>query len=164
MDTQPRVDKEPTESADRPSEAPAAERLMSYCALETDLYATVLDISRRQGAVLDVAGGPSPAALGRCLTLFDRKDECLTSIAQIERECEPLKNRCYAGECTPAERERLNALLDDILDIIEQVVDQERRNEQLLLACQRQVDAGLSASPRALGAPVESHDPIPVRH
>ena len=144
MDTQPRVDTEPTESADRPSEAPAAQRLMSYCALETDLYATVLDISRRQGAVLDVAGGPSPAALGRCLTLFDRKDECLTSIAQIERECEPLKNRCYAGQCTPAERERLNAVLDDILDITQ-------TTEKLGKSAGKDIVAGKATYPSILG-------------
>jgi flagellar biosynthesis/type III secretory pathway chaperone len=115
-----------------------AERLIANYALEADIYLLLLALAREQGELLGTSGD-----IDRCTALFDRKDELIRSLARVEREVEPLKRRWRTETVEPASRQRLNGLLDAILNTIEDIMDQEQRNEQLLLECQREAEASL---------------------
>lgn len=115
-----------------------AERLMNSYALEADIYEQLLGLSRKQGQLLEESGD-----VDTCAVLFDRKDELLRAIADVEREIEPLKRRWWSEEVEPQAREQLNGVLDTILSTIESLMAQEQRNEQLLTACHSEVEAEL---------------------
>ena len=116
-----------------------AEQLTDSYALEAGIYEKLLELSRRQGALLEGAGD-----LDACAGLFELKDELLRTLADIEEGIEPLKRRWWSEEVAPAARERLNTQLDTILGTIEALMEQEQRNERLLLQCHQDVEADLS--------------------
>ena len=115
-----------------------SERLTHSYALEADIYDQLLGLSRQQGELHEGAGD-----VDTCAVLFERKDELLGAIADIERDIEPLKQRWWSEDVEPAAREQLNGMLDSILSTIERLVEQEQRNEQLLMACHSEVEAEL---------------------
>jgi len=112
-------------------------RLVSSYAVEAGLYASLLTLAQEQGALLGRYGD-----VDRCAQLFERKDQLLRSIAHIEAEIEPLKRRWRTEDVEPQLRQRLNSLLDAVLATIEAIVEQEERNEQLLLRCSPPPGAG----------------------
>lgn len=110
-------------------EAPGVvEQLVNGYSLEAEIYARLLEISRRQGELLEKDGD-----LDLCAQLFGEKDELLRAIATIEAELEPLKRKWWSQDIPPASRDHLNHILDTVLATIEQLMAQEQRNEQLLL-------------------------------
>jgi len=115
-----------------------AEQLAESYALEAGIYERLLGLSRRQGELLAEKGD-----VDACAGLFELKDELLRALAEIEEGIEPLKRRWWSEDVAPAARETLNAQLDTILDTIEALMEQEQRNEQLLLQCTREVQADL---------------------
>ncbi|MFW6162161.1 MAG: hypothetical protein ACODAJ_05285 [Planctomycetota bacterium] len=115
-----------------------AEQLTESYAMEAGLYERLLDLSRRQGALLADSGD-----VDACAGLFELKDELLKALADIEECIEPLKRRWWDEQVEPAVRERLNTQLDQILETIEALMEQEHRNEQLLLQCSNEVQAEL---------------------
>jgi hypothetical protein len=116
----------------------AFERLIGGYAIEAEIYQSLLALAREQGAILEESGD-----VDRCAALFERKDELLRSIARMEGELEPMKRRWREGDVDDSTRERLNTLLDCILTTIEEIMEQEQRNEQLLLSQHAQVEADL---------------------
>jgi len=134
------------------------ERLIGSYAVEVEIYQSLLLLAREQGAILEHNGD-----VGRCAALFERKDELLRSIAKIEAELEPLKRRWRERPVDPAARDRLNGLLDCILETIEAIMEQEQVNEQLLLAQHAEVEADLGQIQR--GAEMErsraGDEPLP---
>jgi hypothetical protein len=114
------------------------ERLIAAYGIEADIYQSLLALVRKQGQLLE-----EDRDVERCSALFDRKEELLTSITNIERDIEPVKRAWWDADVEGATRERLNALLDAILATIEGIMEQEQLNEQLLLQCQREVEAEL---------------------
>lgn len=118
------------------AEGPAlAQKLMTSYGLEAGIYGKLLELSRRQGELLETSGD-----VDGCAGLFELKDELLRSLASIEEEIEPLKRRWWNQAVDPDRRERLNAVLDSILATIEAIMIQEQRNEQLLLQCHGDVE------------------------
>lgn len=115
-----------------------ATKLTECYAIESGIYERLLDLSRRQGRLLAESGD-----VDGCAGLFELKDELLRTLAEIEEDIEPLKRRWWSEEVEPAVRDRLNAQLDNILLTIESLMEQEQRNEQLLLKCHREVEADL---------------------
>ncbi len=113
-------------------------QLADSYALEASIYERLLDLSRRQGELLAESGD-----VDACAGLFELKDELLRALAEIEEGIEPLKRRWWSEDVEPAAREGLNAQLDTILATIEALMEQEQRNEQLLLECHREVEADL---------------------
>ena len=110
-------------------EAPGVvEQLVNGYSLEAEIYARLLEISRRQGELLEKDGD-----LDLCAQLFGEKDELLRAITTIEAELEPLKRKWWSQDIPPASRDHLNHILDTVLATIEQLMAQEQRNEQLLL-------------------------------
>jgi len=114
------------------------ERLINSYVFEAQVYQSLLALAKRQGALIekddDVDG---------CAALFEQKDELIRSITSIEVEIEPLKRHWWGGRVTGRNRERLNCLLDCILTTIEAIMEQEQRNEQLLLDRHAHVQAEL---------------------
>jgi len=123
------------------------ERLVGSYALEAEIYQSLLALAQEQGAILEEGRD-----VDRCAALFDRKDEFLRSIASIERKIEPLKRRWWTEGVDAAGRERLNSLLDSILITIEAIMEQEERNEQLLLSRHEKIQAELGRAPRGAAA------------
>ncbi len=135
------------DGAPDPREESIAEHLIGRYMLEAELYERLLEIAREQGELLETAGGPPTDAIERCTELFERKEQYLNSVAEIERESEPLKRRWWREEVAAGERQQLNTLLDQILATIEAIMEQEQHNEQLLLECQRQARAAFDSPP-----------------
>lgn len=129
-------------------------RLVGRYALEADLYREILDLARQQGEILRATRD-----VDRCTALFERKDEHFRTIAAIEEEIAPLTRRWWTADVGPEDRRRLNDLLDEILGLIEAVMAEEQRNEQILAQCEREVHEQLGQLHRrpALGA-AERHD------
>jgi hypothetical protein len=115
-----------------------AEQLTESYAIEAGIYERLLELSKRQGALLEESGD-----VDGCAGLFELKDELLRTLAEIEEAIEPLKRRWWGEEVASEMRERLNAQLDAILATIEALMEQEQRNERLLLECHREVQADL---------------------
>ena len=138
--------------------AELAEQLIDGYAMEAGIYERLLELSRRQGELLAESGD-----VDACAGLFELKDRLLQALAEIEESIEPLKRRWWTEHAEPMARERLNAQLDHILATIEALMEQEHRNEQLLLQCTREVEADLghvrrgSAMHQAQAGP----DPVP---
>jgi flagellar biosynthesis/type III secretory pathway chaperone len=133
------------------------DRLVSSYAVETDIYRSLRALTQEQGALLEAG------EVDRCAQLFERKDELLRSLARIEVEIEPLKRRWQTDPIETADRDRLNNLLDAILATIEAIMEQEQRNEQLLLSRHREVEADLGAISRAATLTrAQAHEDSPV--
>jgi len=115
-----------------------AQKLMTSYGLEAGIYGKLLELSRRQGELLETSGD-----IDGCAGLFELKDELLRSLASIEEEIEPLKRQWWSQAVAPDRREQLNTVLDSILTTIEAIMIQEQRNEQLLLQCHGDVEAEL---------------------
>ena len=134
------------------------DRLVSSYAVEADIYRSLHALTQEQGALLQAG------EIDRCAQLFERKDELLRSLARIEVELEPLKRRWQTEPIDTADRDRLNGLLDAILANIEAIMEQEARNEQLLLSRHADVEADLGAVGRAAAigrAQAQDDSPVP---
>ncbi len=121
----------PADSIEEDEPRSLAERLIGRYALEADIYESLLELAREQGELL--AEGPTPGGLRECAEMFARKDELLESLAHLEREAAPLKQRWARQGGTDDEAQRLNGLLDHILATVDALIDQEQRNEARLL-------------------------------
>jgi hypothetical protein len=121
----------PADSVEEDEPRSLAERLIGRYALEADIYEALLELARGQGELL--GEGPAPRALRECAELFARKDELLETLAHLEREAAPLKQRWAREGGTDDDVQRLNGLLDHILATVDALIDQEQRNEARLL-------------------------------
>jgi len=101
--------------------------LVTCVALEAVLCESLLEVAREQGAILERGGDAAQLA-----SLEARKRALVRSLAGIERDAAPLKRPGWVAEAAPAQRERLDALLDFILATIEALAAQERHNARLL--------------------------------
>ena len=135
-----------------------AERLIGAYTVEAEIYQALLALAREQGILLEESED-----VGRCAALFERKDELLRSISAIEAELEPLKYRWWGEDVGIEAREQLNGLLDCILATIEAIMEQEQRNERLLLADRAEAEPGLGRvrDRAAVGHSQTSDDPLP---
>jgi len=104
------------------------ERLINSYVFEAHVYQSLLALAKRQGTLLE-----EEEDVDGCAALFEQKDDLIRSITGIEAEIEPLKRHWWGGRVTGKSRDRLNCLLDCILNTIEAIMEQEQRNEQLLL-------------------------------
>jgi hypothetical protein len=127
------------------------DQLFGHYALEADLYVDLLAMAREQGELLRAAGAGDAGAVERCAALFERKERLLRTIARIEQEIAPLKEQWWATHVAPADRQRLNALLDEILETIDALVSREEANERLL-----------GVEPEPDDEPL-AKDPVPLR-
>jgi len=142
-----------------------AKRLLGSYTIEAEIYQTLLNLAREQGAILEAGDD-----IDRCAALFSRKDELLRSITRLEAEIEPLKRQWWRENAGLEARERLNGILDCILATIEAIMDQEQRNEQLLLNRHAEVEADLAHVQRgsAMHHTYAGDEPLPrfvdIRH
>ena len=139
--------------------ADLAAKLTESYAIEAGIYERLLDLSRRQGQLLAESGD-----VDGCAGLFELKDELLRTLAEIEEDMEPLKRRWWREDVGSGARDRFNAQLDTILHTIELLMEQEQRNEQLLLRCHREVEADLGHVRRGSAmhqAQTDGRQPLP---
>ena len=132
-------------------------QLAESYALEAGIYERLLDLSRRQGELLADSGD-----VDACAGLFELKDTLLRALAEIEEGIEPLKRRWWSEEVGPAARECLNDQLDNILATIEALMEQEQRNEQLLIQCTREVETELGHVRRGAAMQQAQADEAPL--
>jgi len=155
----------------------SVERLLDIYALEADLYQALLSAAEEEGELLEGDGriaatlpgdGPRaredarvPAA-GGLAALLAQKDRLLDRIARLEEEAAPLKAIWQREQVPPAHRQRLNRFLDSILSAIDTVVEQERRNEQLLIEMGEGDGHGQFPIAAYRSAQAEAAEPFPL--
>jgi len=127
--------------------ASLADSLPAAYAAEAGVYRELLAITREQGAILESGDG-----FDRCVSLFARKGELLRSIMDVEAEIEPLKHRWWSEAVDTESHARFNGLLDSILATIDSTIEQERRNEELLLGLAALQQEDIEALKRRCGA------------
>jgi len=104
------------------------ERLVGLLRQEKALYARFLELSGQQLAVIE--GGD----VTELLSLLGRKQELLGQIDRVERELSPAKQQWgqQRESLAPDEREVVEALIEEVGGVLEQLIALEKRGEQSL--------------------------------
>ena len=109
------------------------DRLMDLLRQEQALYETFLEFSRRQLTVIQ-AGEVSDL-----LSLLGRKQELLAQIDRVERELAPAKAHWdqVRASFSDAERAAVEALIDAVRGVLEELIGLEKKGEESLRAQRR---------------------------
>lgn len=95
---------------------------------QQEAYEEVLRLAR-EGARRVYAGEPLP----RLQEVNLRKRECLARVEQIEREIAEDKHAWHAAQPRGPEARELHAMLQQLTDLIEQILDCERETDRWIL-------------------------------
>ena len=103
-------------------------RLYRHYRREERLYEAILDIAELQHEMLSADGD-----VDEVLLLAREKERAIRNIEQMERAVEPLKAQwLHNGNRQSAPRDQVNALLENIIQLIHRIMAMERGNEALL--------------------------------
>lgn len=114
----------------RLGETEVLDRLLRLYEDEKQLYAQVLDLSRRQGEAL-----ASCAPVAEVRRLLEAKRNCLAAVQNLEKSATGPKQAWERGrgKWSAGARARLNVSLRTVGRLIEETLACEERNDQILL-------------------------------